>query len=228
VDPADGGPADRRIRTFHPRRSRMAPSAASALHRLLPIWGIDVDRVPSDPSDLFDPRLAVVLEIGSGMGETTLQMATEDPRVGILAVDVHTPGIGALLAGAERAQLTNVRVCVGDALDVMDRLAHGSLVGIRAYFPDPWPKVRHHKRRLVQPAFVHHAAELLAPGGTLHLATDITGYAEQMRAVCSAEPLLQNTADGFRPRPAWRPETGYERRGSAAGRPSRDLIFERI
>jgi tRNA (guanine-N7-)-methyltransferase len=220
--------AERRIRTFHPRRSRTTPSAASALNRLLPMWGVEPGAVPCQPSDLFEPRLPVVLEIGSGMGETTLRMAAADPAVGILAVDVHTPGIGALLAGAEREGLANVRVSVADALDVMDRLGHGSLVGIRAFFPDPWPKVRHHKRRLVQPAFVHHAAELLAPGGTLHLATDIEDYAEQMLAVCSAEPLLVNTAEGFRPRPAWRPETGYERRGLAAGRPSVDLVFERI
>jgi tRNA (guanine-N7-)-methyltransferase len=220
-------PADRRIRTFHARRSRITPSASSALHRLLPEWGVEVGQVPSDPSDLFDPRLPVILEIGSGMGEATLGMAAADPGIGILAVDVHTPGIGALLAGAERAGLVNVRVYVGDALDVMDRLGPGCLAGIRAFFPDPWPKLRHHKRRLVQPAFVRQAAELLAPGGTLHLATDIPAYAEQMLAVCTDEPLLANTADGFRQRPAWRPQTGYERRGLAAGRPSVDLVFER-
>lgn len=186
-----------------------------------------MDEAPAHLSDLFG-GLPAILEIGSGMGEATLAMAAADPATGILAVDVHTPGIGALLAGAERAGLTNVRVCVGDAVALMDHLAPGSLAGIRAFFPDPWPKVRHHKRRLVQPAFVHRAAELLAPGGTLHLATDIAEYADQMLAVCDAEPLLQNTADGFRARPAWRPETGYERRGLAAGRRSVDLILERV
>jgi tRNA (guanine-N7-)-methyltransferase len=188
---------------------------------------VEEDNVPAHPSELFG-GVPVVLEIGSGMGEATLAMAAADPRTGILAVDVHTPGIGALLAGAERAGLANVRACIGDAVVLMDHLAPGTLVGIRAFFPDPWPKVRHHKRRLVQPAFVHQAADLLAPGGTLHLATDITEYAEQMLAVCTAEPLLQDTSHGFVQRPAWRPETGYERRGLAAGRQSVDLIFERI
>ena len=220
------GPPARRIRTFHPRRSRTTPSAASALIRLLPGWGIDVGSAPADLSEVFNPPRRVVLEIGSGMGETTLAMAQADPTTGIVAVDVHTPGIGALLAAAERESLGNVRVCVGDAVELMDRLAPGSLAGIRAYFPDPWPKVRHHKRRLVQPAFVRRAAALLAPGGTLHLATDIADYAEQMLAVCASEPLLDVGA-GLIPRPGWRPVTGYERRGLAAGRASMDLIAAR-
>lgn len=219
---------ERRVRTFHPRRSRISPSASSALHRLLPDLGVEVEHAPAYLSELFEPALPAVLEIGSGMGEATLAMAAADPGTGILAVDVHTPGIGALLAGVERLGLANVRVCMGDAVELMDRLAPSSLAGIRAFFPDPWPKARHHKRRLVQPAFVRHAAELLVPGGTLHLATDIPEYAGQMLAVCAAEPRLQNTADGFRSRPAWRPETGYERRGLAAGRRSVDLILERI
>lgn len=191
------------------------------------MWGVDVDRAPADLSVLFPPGSPVVLEIGSGMGEATVEMARSEPTTGIVAVDVHTPGIGALLVAAERRGLENVRVCVGDAVELMDRLDTGSLAGIRAFFPDPWPKVRHRKRRLVQPDFVHRAAELLAPGGTLHLATDIHEYADQMLAVCRAEPLLEETADGFQPRPPWRPETGYERRGHRAGRPSVDLILRR-
>lgn len=219
--------ADRRIRTFHPRRSRTTPSAASALIRLLPVWGIEVSSAPADLGEVFTPRRPVVLEIGSGMGEATLGMAAADQGTGIVAVDVHTPGIGALLAGAQRQSLDNVRVCVGDAVELMDRLAPGTLTGIRAFFPDPWPKVRHHKRRLVQPAFVHRAAQLLGEGGTLHLATDIADYAEQMLAVCATEPALDIGA-GLIPRPDWRPVTGYERRGMAAGRPSLDLIATRV
>jgi tRNA (guanine-N7-)-methyltransferase len=229
VQPEDAAnPADRRIRTFHPRRSRITPSASSALTRLLPVWGIEVDRAPAELATVFHPRMPVVLEIGSGMGEATLAMAAADPGTGIVAVDVHTPGIGALLAGAERMHLGNVRVCVGDAVELMDHLEPGSLAGIRAFFPDPWPKARHHKRRLVQPAFVRRCAQLLAPGGTLHLATDIADYAEQMLMVCAAEPQLEDTADGFQRRPPWRPETGYERRGHAAGRPGVDLIWRRV
>jgi tRNA (guanine-N7-)-methyltransferase len=222
---SEGRPAHR-IRTFHPRRSRTTPSAASALIRLLPGWGIDVDSAPPHLADAFIPPRPVVLEIGSGMGETTLAMAAAAQDIGIVAVDVHTPGIGALLAGAERESLGNIRVCVGDAVELMDRLAPGSLAGIRAYFPDPWPKVRHHKRRLVQPAFVHRAAVLLVPGGTLHVATDIASYADQMLEVCSNEPLL-DVGHGLTGRPPWRPVTGYERRGLAAGRASADLIATR-
>ncbi len=219
-------PADRRIRTFHPRRSRTTPSAASALIRLLPEWGVEVATAPAHLAEVFDPPLPTVLEIGSGMGEATLAMAAAEPGVGIVAVDVHTPGIGALLAGAERAQLGNVRVCTGDAVELLDRLAPGSLVGIRAFFPDPWPKVRHHKRRLVQPALVARAAQVLVPGGTFHVATDIAGYAEQMLAVCAGEPRL-DVGPGLVERPPWRPRTKYEARGEAAGRASQDLIATR-
>lgn len=219
-----------RIRTFHPRRSRTTPSAASALIRLMPVWGFELGSAPRHLGELFTPSLPTVLEIGSGMGEATLAMAAADPSTGIVAVDVHTPGIGALLAGAERAALANVRVCMGDAVELMDDLAPESLAGIRVYFPDPWPKVRHHKRRLVQPAFVRRAAELLEPGGALHLATDIADYAELMLAVCRAEPLLEaggGQAEGFIERPVWRPQTRFEARGLAAGRPSRDVLFVR-
>jgi tRNA (guanine-N7-)-methyltransferase len=217
-----------RIRTFHPRRSRITPSASSAILRLMPVLGVAPDRVPADPSELFEQSLPVVLEIGPGMGEATLQMAAADPTRGILAVDVHTPGLGALLAGVERLGLQNVRVCEGDAWDVLDRLAPESLAGLRAFFPDPWPKARHHKRRLVQPAFAARVAELLAPGGTVHLATDIGHYADQMLAVMAAEPRLRAVEGGLTSRPPWRPETAYERRGRLAGRPSVDLVLERV
>lgn len=206
----------------------MTPSAASALARLMPVWGVAPAQIPADPSRLFDPSLPVILEIGPGMGGTTVAMAAADPGLGILAVDVHTPGLGALLAGVERAGLGNVRVCEGDAWDVLDRLGAASLAGIRAFFPDPWPKVRHHKRRLVQPAFVRRAGELIAPGGMLHLATDIADYADQMLTVTAAEPAFRNSSGGLRQRPDWRPETSYERRGRLAGRSSSDLILERV
>lgn len=223
VHPTEAPP--RRIRSFHPRRSRTSPAAASALVRLLPTWGVDVTSAPARLGELFEPPGPVVLEIGSGMGEATRTMALADPGTGIVAVDVHTPGIGALLAACERDGVGNVRVCVGDAVELMDRLAPGSLDGIRIYFPDPWPKVRHHKRRLVQPEFVHRAALLLRPGGTLHLATDIDHYAEQMVAVCRSEPLLATTR--LDRRPSWRPVTRFETRGEAAGRRSADILAVR-
>ncbi len=195
--------------------------------RLLPVHGVELDDAPALLADLFDPVLPVVLEVGPGMGDATAAMAADDPGTGIVAVDVHTPGIGALLVRVEALGLSNVRVCVGDAVDLMDRLAPQSLTGVRAYFPDPWPKSRHHKRRLVQPAFVRRAAELLVPGGALHLATDMFDYAEQMLDVCRAERLLEPEDAVLRDRPPWRPVTKFEARGIAEGRPSRDLIVRR-
>lgn len=218
---------ERPIRSFHPRRSRITPRAASALAELLPLYGVDPGAVPADPRSLFPGRPEVVLEIGPGMGQATLEMAAADPDVGIFAVDVHTPGIGALLAGVAELGLDNVRVSVGDAVEVMAQLAPASLAGIRVYFPDPWPKVRHHKRRLVDAKFARRAALLLEPGGQLHLATDVEGYAEQMRAVCAAEPLLINPAGGYQPGRAGRPITKYEELGRRAGRISRDLLLVR-
>ncbi|MGV1006145.1 MAG: tRNA (guanosine(46)-N7)-methyltransferase TrmB [Candidatus Nanopelagicales bacterium] len=216
---------ERHIRSFHPRRSRISPSAQSALLRLLPVLGMAPSHPVEWPGELFVPALPVVLEIGSGMGEATLQMARATPGVGVLAIEVHTPGVGALLAAVEREGLNNVRVCVGDAVEVMAGFAPGSLRGIRVYFPDPWPKARHHKRRLVQPAFVHRAALLLEPGGLLHLATDIVGYADQMLEAVQGEPLLE--CPGFVARPAWRPVTKFESRADAVGREVRDLLAVR-
>lgn len=215
------------IRSFHPRRSRTTRRALSALSRLLPTLGVDPVNPPAQLTELFDARMPVVLEIGSGMGEATCALAQADPGTGIVAVDVHTPGIGALLAQAEEIGLVNVRVCVGDAVELMQRLAPCSLAGIRVFFPDPWPKARHHKRRLVQPAFVHRAAELLAPGGTLHLATDWPDYAETMLNAVTDEPLLLAAPD-FLERPDWRPVTKFEARAQAAGREVRDILAVRV
>lgn len=215
------------IRSFHPRRSRTTPRAQSALTRLLPELGFDPADPPAQLATLFDPPLPVVLEIGSGMGEATCAMAQADPATGIVAVDVHTPGIGALLSQVEQAGLRNVRVCVGDAVELMARLAPASLAGIRVFFPDPWPKARHHKRRLVQAGFVHRAAELLERGGSLHLATDWRDYADGMLAAAVSEPLLR-VEPGFPARPDWRPLTKFEARALAAGREVRDILAVRI
>jgi tRNA (guanine-N7-)-methyltransferase len=172
----------------------------------------------------------VVLEIGSGMGQATVAMAAADPDTAILAVEVHTRGVARLMRAADDAGLTNVRVAACDAVALLAALPPASLAGIRAYFPDPWPKARHHKRRLVQPAFVRLAAQRLAPGATLHLATDWSDYAEEMLAVLTAEPLLTNrgdAADGYLHRPQWRPLTEYERIGLDKGHQVRDLLFAR-
>lgn len=185
--------------------------------------------MPYDPAAWFGRSAPLVLEIGSGTGESTAAQAAAAPDVDHLAVEVFEPGLAQLLMRIEAAGLTNLRLLRGDAVDLLrERVPPASLAGIRIYFPDPWPKRRHHKRRLVQREFVALAASRIAPEGTLHLATDWTDYALQMRAVCSAEPLLTNavsTPDGWTPRPPWRPLSKFERRALAEGREVRDLIF---
>ncbi len=217
------------VRSFHPRRGRLTPTQRDALERLWPRYGIDVDCRPLDLAARFGPGVPVVLEIGPGMGEATAALAAAQPQVGVLAVDVHTPGLGQLLHYVERDRLPNVRVARGDAVEVLrDMLGPGSLSGVRVFFPDPWPKTRHHKRRLVQPGFAALVAGRLAAGGFVHCATDWPPYAAQMLAVLSAQPLLRNDHPGPAPRPPDRPLTRYERVGLAQGRPVTDLCFTRL
>jgi len=174
-----------------------------------------------------------VLEIGSGMGETTAQLAMAEPEVNYLAVEVYKPGLAQLLLRADKLGVRNLRLLRGDAVELLgEHIEPGSLSTVRIFFPDPWPKKRHHKRRLVQAPLVALLASRLAPGGELHLATDWEDYAEQMMAVCSAEPGLRNLhADqpgGWAPRPGWRPVTKFELRAQEDGRRVRDLRFRRI
>ncbi|MEU9414076.1 tRNA (guanosine(46)-N7)-methyltransferase TrmB [Streptomyces sp. NPDC051000] len=228
-DPA-GSHHERRIRSFQPRRSRVTTGQGEALKRLWGTWGLDIDgHEVLDLKAMFD-GLPVVLEIGFGMGEATAQMAAADPGTGILAADVHTPGQGNLLALAERGGMTNVRVANGDAIILLrEMLPPDSLAGLRVYFPDPWPKARHHKRRLIQPEFLDLAATRLAPGAVLHCATDWEPYAEQMLEVLTAHPRFENTqADGgYAPRPDFRPLTRFEGQGLDKGHLVHDLLFRR-
>lgn len=169
------------------------------------------------------------LEIGSGMGETTAALAAAEPDTDHIAVEVYPPGLAQLLMRLEERGLDNVRLLRGDAVVVLEELvAPDTLAGLRVYYPDPWPKRRHHKRRLVQPATVALMASRLAPGATLHLATDVADYAEWMREVTDAEPLLANPHGSFAPRPSWRPRTKFEARAEQEGRPSRDLLLVRV
>lgn len=208
----------------------MSSTQDDALRRLWGTWGFDIDgREVLDLGKLFDGR-PVVLEIGFGMGEATAQMAADDPDTGILAADVHTPGQGNLLALAERGGLTNIRVANGDAIILLrEMLPPASLAGLRVYFPDPWPKARHHKRRLIQPEFLTLAATRLAPGALLHCATDWEDYAEQMLEVLTAHPDFENTQEdgGYAPRPAFRPFTRFEGQGIDKGHVVHDLLFRR-
>jgi tRNA (guanine-N7-)-methyltransferase len=179
-------------------------------------------------ADLFGREAPVVLEIGSGMGDATVAMAAADPGRDYLAVEVHTPGIANLLAMVERRGLANVRVADGDAVDLLRHLlAPESLAAIHVFFPDPWPKSRHHKRRLIQPDHVALLRSRLVDGGVLHCATDWAEYAVVMRQTLDADPELVNTHPGYAPRPAYRPITKFERRGLAAGHRIHDLIYRR-
>lgn len=224
------------LRTFHPRRIALGKDRQDALRRLFPELGFSVHDEPAfprradgtlDAEAMFGRTAPLVLEIGPGMGETTVAMAAADPSRDVLAVEAHVPGIANLLALVRDAGLTNVRVGHGDALDLArDALAPGSLDEVRAYFPDPWPKSRHHKRRLVQAAHVELLRSRLRVGGTLHVATDWAEYADQMLEVLAADPGLDVT--GFSPRPPHRPVTKFEARGLDLGHESRDLLATRV
>jgi tRNA (guanine-N7-)-methyltransferase len=182
-----------------------------------------------NPRDVFGDA-PVVLEIGCGMGEAAVAMAAADPDTGLIAAEVHIRGVARLLRAVDAAGLTNIRTVWADGLALLDGLPDASLAGIRVYFPDPWPKARHHKRRLVRPPFVALAATKLQPGGSLHAATDWADYAEQMLTAMSQEPLLHNaseTRDGFLPRPDWRTLTRYEQAGIDKGHTVRDVLFTR-
>ena len=182
-----------------------------------------------DLAGAFGRTAPKVLEIGFGMGETTAALAQAHPEIDYLGVEVHSPGVGSLLKRIDELGLTNVRIVQHDAAEVVrDMLAPGTLEAVNVFFPDPWPKKRHHKRRLLQPAFVALLAARLKPGGLLHVATDWRDYAEQALAILEAEPLLENTAAGFAPRPAHRPRTKFEQRGVELGHSVWDLVFRRV
>jgi tRNA (guanine-N7-)-methyltransferase len=218
----------RPIRSFVLRQGRMSPAQQRALEALWPRFGVAFRAEPVDWSTEFGRGADVVLEIGSGMGETTARIAALHPERDFVAIEVHAPGVGSLLRYIDEAGLTNLRVIRHDATEVVAAMvAPASLAGIHVYFPDPWPKKRHHKRRLLQPAFVHALALRLVPGGYLHVATDWQPYADEILAIVEAEPLLANRHAGFAPRPAWRPQTKFERRGLALGHPVFDVLVHR-
>ncbi|MEU6129592.1 tRNA (guanosine(46)-N7)-methyltransferase TrmB [Saccharopolyspora sp. NPDC047091] len=226
----------RTIVSYVQRGERMTVGQQRAWDRHWPSMGDSVDALPPGPLDAaawFGREAPLVLEIGSGMGESTAQLAAAAPEVDHLAVEVYKPGLAQLLLRAEHLELSNLRLLRGDAVVLLrEHVRPGSLAGVRIFFPDPWPKKRHHKRRLVQPETIALIASRLAPGGYVHLATDWENYAEQMLEVCSAEPELRNRcADepgGWAPRPEWRPVTKFESRAHDEGREIRDLLFDRV
>lgn len=231
--PASGALPRRSVVSFADRGGRMTAGQHRAWDRLWGRYGVDLDDVadPLDGATWFGRSAPLHLEIGSGMGETTAALAEAEPEADHVAVEVYPPGLAQLLMRIEERDLENLRLVRGDAVVLLaERVRPGSLAGIRVFYPDPWPKRRHHKRRLVQPGTVALMASRLAPGATLHLATDVADYAEAMLAVTDAEPALENphaARGGFAPRPPWRPRTKFETRAETEGRPSHDLLLVR-
>ena len=214
----------RPIRSYVLRQGRTTAAQQRAVEALTPKYGIPYAEALIDARVLFGRDAPLVLEIGSGMGETTLEIAKADPATDFIAVEVHAPGVGSLLRGIEAAGLTNLRVIRHDALDVLEHMiADASLTAVHLFFPDPWPKKRHHKRRIVQPAFAALVARKLKVGGVLHAATDWADYAEWMAAVFGAEPALNALPAGR----GQRPPTKFERRGVKLGHEVRDLLYLR-
>jgi tRNA (guanine-N7-)-methyltransferase len=217
------------IRSFVLRQGRVSSAQLRYHAEMMGKVGVPyaAERVSLD--DIFGRSAPKILEIGFGMGETSAAIAAEHPENDYLGIEVHTPGVGSLLKEITTRELANLRVIQHDAVEVVrDMLAPNALAGIHIYFPDPWPKKRHHKRRLLQSPFVALLASRLAPGGYLHCATDWEEYAQQMLEVLSAEPLLANAAAGFAPRPDWRPQTKFEARGLRLGHGVWDVLFRRV
>ncbi len=231
MDDANGTKAAaprRAIRSYVLRAGRMGSGQVRALAQLGPRFILPFAAGPLDAAAVFGRRAPLVVEVGFGMGHATAQIAALNVDTDFIGIEVHPPGVGALLQRIEQAQATNLRIVQHDAVAVFEQMfAPATLAGVHVFFPDPWHKKKHHKRRLIQPAFVTLVASRLAPGGHLHCATDWQPYAEQMLAVLAAEPLLANTCAGYAPRPALRPMTKFEQRGLGLGHAVWDLVFTR-
>lgn len=219
----------RHIRSFVLRQGRVSNAQQRFYDALMPRFGIPYARELLDLDALFGRKAPKILEIGFGMGESTAAIAKAHPGNDYLAVEVHTPGVGSLLKQIGENGLTNIRIIQHDAVEVLrDMVADGALSGTHIFFPDPWHKARHHKRRLIQAPLIAQLAKKLKPGGYLHVATDWQDYAEQILAVLGAEPLLKNTAADYAPRPDYRPLTKFEQRGIRLGHGVWDVVFTRI
>lgn len=232
--PADGvkplfyDPTERRIRSFVTRAGRLSDAQARAIENLSPRFCIPYQKSPLDVDAAFGRQAPTVFEIGFGMGETSAKISAGMPEKNFIGVEVHTPGVGSLLKLTDEMGLQNQRIIQHDAFEVLtNMITPASLHGIHVFFPDPWHKARHNKRRLIQGPLVALLASRLAPGGYLHCATDWEEYAVQMLEVLSAESALENTADGYAPRPDYRPVTKFENRGLRLGHGVWDLVFRK-
>jgi tRNA (guanine-N7-)-methyltransferase len=233
ADPSTGEshPLHRRLKSFVKRGGRTTDGQARAYEQFGPQFLLPYREAPIDFGALFGRVAPTVLEVGFGMGEATAHIAGLMPEKNFLCCEVHEPGVGALLKRIGELELQNIRICAHDAVDVIDHmLPAASLAGVHVFFPDPWHKKRHNKRRLIQPPLVRKLAQRLLPGGYLHCATDWQPYAQQMLEVLGAESLLRNnshSADGFAPKPGYLPLTKFENRGLKLGHGVWDVVFER-
>lgn len=219
-------PTEHRIRSFVTRAGRLSTAQARAFEELGPQYLIEYRKEALDLEQAFGRKAPTILEIGFGMGDTTAHIARLMPEKNFIGVEVHTPGVGSLLKQIGEQGIENLRLIQHDVVEVLNHMIlDGALAGVHVFFPDPWHKARHNKRRLIQPAFVKVLCNKLAPGGYIHLATDWEDYAVQMLDVLGKEPLLQNTADGYAPQPAYRPLTKFENRGLKLGHGVWDLVF---
>lgn len=218
----------RHIRSFVLRQGRVSPAQQRACEELLPRFGIPYAAQPLDLKLAFGRSAPRILEIGFGMGDSTAAIALAHPENDYLALEVHTPGVGNLLKLIDAQQIANIRIIQHDAVEVLrDMIVANTLDGVHVFFPDPWHKARHNKRRLIQAPFIAQLVDKLKPGGYIHVATDWQDYAGQVLSVLSAEPLLENTAADYAPRPAYRPLTKFEQRGIRLGHGVWDLLFRR-
>ncbi|MEI6738234.1 MAG: tRNA (guanosine(46)-N7)-methyltransferase TrmB [Pseudomonadota bacterium] len=217
----------RPIRSYVLRQGRLSPAQARAIDAGQSLT-IPFHNAPLDVAAVFVRAAPTIVEIGFGMGHATADIAQARPDANFIGIEVHTPGVGSLLKMLQEMRITNVRVVQHDAVEVMtEMIGDASLAGVHIFFPDPWPKKRHHKRRLIQPAFTKLLARKIAIGGIIHCATDWQEYAEYMLHVLKQEPLLVNTANDFAPRPAYRTESNFERRGLKLGHGVWDLVFRK-
>lgn len=220
----------RQVRSFVLREGRLTKGQQNALDSLWPSLGLEQSDGLLDAAACFGRHAPLVLEIGYGMGASLVTMAANEPDKDFIGIEVHRPGVGALLMATEQQQLTNLKSYCDDGVDILSHcIADASLDRLQLFFPDPWHKKRHFKRRIVQADWLKLVARKLKPGGLLHLATDWQHYADWMSELCLAEPQLHNLGDaqGFSPRPQWRPQTKFERRGQRLGHGVWDLLFER-
>lgn len=218
----------RPLRSFVLRQGRISHAQQRAYATLLPVFSLPYQPSVVDLNAVFGRSGPKVLEIGFGMGESTAEIAAQQPDTDFIGVEVHTPGVGSLLKQIGARNLQNLRIIQHDAVEVLQHMiGENTLDGVHIFFPDPWPKTRHHKRRLIQAEFIRLVASRLKPGAYIHAATDWQAYAEHILETLAQEPLLQNTAQDYAPRPDYRPLTKFEQRGLKLGHGVWDIVFRK-